>query len=149
MSNPQANDDTSQRASGDATRETDAIDEIDETERQARREHARRIFRESGISELMRRLNQHALQGRGSFEEYDSGVIFKWGHGYTRRHIWVDVDGEKLRFRLRPHLRCAGSVPACDGEYHSFTRETWSIPGALLHELDRNYKHPVAEASED
>lgn len=122
---------------------------LDAAERQRRREHARRIFRESGIGELMRTLNQHALQGRGTFEEYDTGVIFKWGHGYTRRHIWVDVEGDALRFRLRPHLRCAASVPACDGEFHSFTRATWSIPGALLRELDRNYKHPVSEASED
>lgn len=123
--------------------------EVGAAERRARREHARRIFRESGIAEMMRTLNQHALQGRGSFEEYDSGVIFKWGHGYTRRHIWVDVAGDALRFRLRPHLRCAAPVPACDGEYHTFTRETWSIPGALLRELDRNYQHPVSEASED
>lgn len=129
--------------------EADRTPEADETERRLRREHARRIFRESGIGELMRTLNQHALQGRGHFEEYDSGVIFKWGHGYTMRHIWVDVQGDTLRFRLRPHLRCTASVPACDGEYHTFTRETWRIPGALLRELDRNYKHPVAEASED
>lgn len=129
--------------------EVDKLDEVGEAERQRRREHARRIFRESRIGDLMRTLNQHALQGRGTFDEYDTGVIFKWGHGYTKRHIWVDVEGDTLRFRLLPHLRCAASVPVCDGEYHSFTRETWSIPGALLHELDRNYRHPVAEASED
>lgn len=120
-----------------------------EEQRRATRENARRVLRASGVTELLQTLNQNALQGRGWFEEYDSGLLFKWGTGYTRRHIWIDVSGEHLRFRLRPHIRCRAEVPACDGEYHSFTVETWSIPGAVLKELNRNYKQPVAETSED
>lgn len=120
-----------------------------ERERKAARENARRVIRESGIAEMLRTLNENALQGRGWYEEYDSGVLFKWGAGYTRRHIWVDVDGERLRFRLRPHRRCAAAVPACDGEYHSFTPATWANRAALLRELNRNYQQPVAETSED
>jgi hypothetical protein len=121
----------------------------EERQRRAVRENAKRIIRESGINELLRTLNHNALQERGWFEEYDSGVIMKWGTGYTRRHIWVDISGDQLRFRLLPHIKCAAPVPACDGEYHSFTRETWRLPGALLRELHRNYEHPVAETSED
>jgi hypothetical protein len=121
----------------------------EERQRRAVRENAKRVIRESGIGELLRTLNRNALQDRGWFEEYDSGVIMKWGAGYTRRHIWVDINGETLRFRLLPHIKCAAPVPACDGEYHSFTRETWRLPGALLRELHRNYEHPVAETSED
>ena len=121
----------------------------EEWQRRAVRENAKRVIRESGIGELMRTLNRNALQDRGWFEEYDSGVIMKWGAGYTRRHIWVDISGDQLRFRLLPHIKCAALVPACDGEYHSFTRETWRLPGALLRELHRNYEHPVAETSED
>lgn len=124
-------------------------EEQHEEQRKAVRENARRVLRESGVADILKRLNQNALQGRGSFEEYDSGVLFKWGHGYTRRHIWVHVEGDTLQFRLAPHLRCAARVPACDGEYHTFTAETWRIPGAVLREVDRNYKKPVAEASED
>jgi hypothetical protein len=120
-----------------------------EEERRALRENTRRVLRESGVAEILRTLNKHALQGRGHFEEYDSGVLFKWGSGYTRRHIWVDVAGDRLRFRLRPHIRCAAPVPACDGEYHTFTAETWRIPNAVLREVDRNYKRPVAETSDD
>ncbi|HEU5347947.1 MAG TPA: hypothetical protein VFU63_04980 [Ktedonobacterales bacterium] len=122
---------------------------VDEARRKAIRDNARRVLRESGVADTLRRLNSNALQGRGSFEEYDSGVIFRWGHGYTRRHIWVHIEGNELRFRLVPHLRCSRPVPACDGEYHIFTPETWSIPGAVLAEVDRNYRKPVAEASED
>jgi hypothetical protein len=128
---------------------SEAKPELSEAERKAARDNARRVLRESGAAEILQSLNKNALQGRGWFEEYDTGVIFKWGHGYTLRHIWVHVDDDKLQFRLRPHLRCTSPVPACDGEYHSFTTETWRVPGAVLREVDRNYKHPVAETSED
>ncbi len=129
--------------------QTTQSDEAQRATRQAIRENARRVLRESGVADILRRLNTQALQGRGWFEEYDSGVIFKWGSAFTRRHIWVDVDGDTLRFRLKPHIRCSAAVPACDGEYHSFTVATWSIPGAVLREVDRNYKRPVAESSAD
>lgn len=118
-------------------------------ERSTRRENARRVLRESGIAEMLQTLNRNALQGRGWFEEYDSGVLFKWGSGLTRRHIWVDVSGDLLRFRLRPHLTCSTAIPHCDGEYHSLTPQMWRTRGVVLRELNRNYEHPVAETSED
>ncbi|HLY32522.1 MAG TPA: hypothetical protein VKQ36_15970, partial [Ktedonobacterales bacterium] len=90
-------------------------DKAQRAARQAIRENARRVLRESGAADILQRLNKQALQGRGWFEEYDSGVIFKWGSSTTRRHIWVDIDGETLRFRLNPHIRCSAPVPACDG----------------------------------
>lgn len=130
-----------------ATEASDASEA--EAARQATRENARRVLRESGVAEMLQTLNRQALQGRGWFEEYDSGVIFKWGAAFTRRHIWVDVVGDQLRFRLRPHIRCTEPVPTCDGEYHSFTPQTWRIPGVVLREVDRNYRKPVAEASDD
>lgn len=128
-----------------------AVDDEDAREeaRQVTRENARRVLRESGVAEILQTLNRHVLLGRGWFEEYDSGVVFKWGKAFTRRHIWVDVAGDRLRFRLRPHLRCSEPVPACDGEYHIFTPETWRIPGIVLREVDRNYRKPVAETSDD
>ena len=121
----------------------------DEAARSAQRENAKRVLRESGMAELLQTLNRQALQGRGWFEEYDSGVLFKWGAGYTRRHIWVDVSGDNLRFRLKPHIKCAPPVPACDGEYHTLTPAMWRHRGLVLRELNRNYEHPVAESSED
>ena len=122
---------------------------IDRLERQAIRENAKRVIRESGIGEMLQALNQHALQGRGWFEEYDSGILFKWGSGFTRRHIWVDIHGDELRFRLRHHLKCSAPIPICDGEYHTFTPDMWHLRGAVLRELNRNYERPVAETSED
>ena len=125
-----------------------AADE-DPAARSARRDNARRVLRGSGVAEMLQTLNRNALQGRGWFEEYDSGVLFKWGSGVTRRHIWVDVSDDLLRFRLRPHLPCSSTTPRCDGEFHSFTPEMWRQRGAVLRELNRNYEHPVAETSED
>jgi hypothetical protein len=122
---------------------------LTEEQRAAMRANARRVLRESGVAEILQTLNKNALQGRGRFEEYDSGVLFKWGQAYTTRHIWVDVAGANLRFRLKPHIRCAASVPICDGEYHTFTAATWRIPNAVLREVDANYKRPVAESSDD
>jgi len=122
---------------------------LTDEQRKAMRDNARRVLRESGVAEILQTLDKHALQGRGRFEEYDSGVLFKWGEKYTTRHIWVDVAGDRLRFRLKPHIRCKSPVPQCDGEYHSFTAETWRIPNAVLREVDANYKRPVAESSDD
>lgn len=135
-------------ADNSAIPQTDDAPE-DAAQRRAVRENARRVLRESGVAEMLQTLNRQALQGRGWFEEYDSGVLFKWGSGYTRRHIWVDVAGDQLRFRLNPHLPCAEPIPACDGEYHVFTPETWRLPGVVLREVDRSYRKPVAETSDD
>jgi hypothetical protein len=121
----------------------------DAARREAIRENARRVLRASGIPEMLRRLNHEALKGRGTFDEYDSGVIFRWGSGTTRRHIWVDVNGDAVRFRLREHLRCRAPVPACDGEYHTFRPETWGDRSLIEREVRRGYERPVAEASED
>jgi hypothetical protein len=129
--------------------QADASQAQAERARRAVRDNAKRVIRESGIGEMLQTLNRNALQDRGWFEEYDSGVLFKWGSGYTRRHIWIDIAGDALRFRLLPHRPCAAPVPACDGEYHTFTSQTWRIRGAVLRELHRNYEHPVAETSED
>jgi hypothetical protein len=127
----------------------DALTPDDPARRQALRDNARRVLRASGVPEMLRGLNREALKGRGVFEEYDSGVIFKWGTGYTRRHIWVEVAGDAIRFRLREHLRCKAPVPACDGEYHTFAPETWGDRSVIEREVRRAYQRPVAETSDD
>src|SRR6266571_2157987 len=97
-----------------------------EARRLAMRENAKHVLWESGLAEMLRSINKDLLKGRGRFEEYDSMVLFKWGSGYTRRHIWVEVSGSTIRFRLTPHRKCAAPVPECDGEYHIFTSSMWA-----------------------
>jgi hypothetical protein len=134
--------------------ETNAVEResapaIDEAQRAALRENAKRILQESGCAAMLRTLNREQLKGRGSFDEYDSGVIFKWGNWSTRRHVWVDIQGDAIRFRLMPHLKCKAAVPICDGEYHTLLREHWENRDTLREELAKNFAKPVAEPSAD
>ncbi len=141
--------DNTKDETADSVSDAESDEERAEATRRAVRDNARRVLQASGVAEILQTLNRQALQGRGWFEEYDSGVIFKWGKAFTRRHIWVDVVGDQLRFRLNPHIKCSEPVPACDGEYHVFTPASWKIPGVVLREVDRAYRKPVAEASDD
>ena len=123
--------------------------EVDEAQRRAVRENAKRVLQESGLAEMLKTLNKNALKGRGSFYEYDSMILLKWGTSYTRRHMWVEVQGNTIRFRLTPHRKCAITAPICDGEYHTFTSAMWADRQFLLNELNKYYARPIAEASSD
>jgi len=120
-----------------------------EARRLAMRENAKHVLRESGLAEMLLSINKDLLKGRGRFEEYDSMVLFKWGSGYTRRHIWVEISGNTIRFKLTPHRKCTAPVPECDGEYHIFTSSMWADRQLLQTELHKYYTKPVAESSDD
>jgi hypothetical protein len=123
--------------------------EADEARRLAVRENAKRVLQESGLAEMLKTLNKNALKGRGSFYEYDSMILLKWGTSYTRRHIWVEVNGNIIRFKLAPHRKCAITTPLCDGEYHTFTSAMWADRKLLQNELYKYYLKPIAETSSD
>lgn len=123
--------------------------EVDEARRLAVRENAKRVLQESGLAEMLKTLNKNALKGRGSFHEYDSMILLRWGTSYTRRHIWVEINGNTIRFRLAAHRQCAITAPLCDGEYHTFTSAMWADRKLLQDELDKYYAKPVAETSSD
>ena len=120
-----------------------------EAKRLALRENTRRVLQESGLAEMLLAINKNLLKGRGQFEEYDSIILFKWGTSHTRRHIWVEVDGNNIRFRLLQHRQCTSPVPLCDGEYHTFTGAMWTNRVLLQSELKKYYDRPVAESSSD
>lgn len=120
-----------------------------EAHRQALRENAKRVFRESDLPNLLQTLNQDELKGRGTFEPYDTFVMFRWGTQSTRRHLWIEVRGNNICFRLLPHRKCAHTAPQCDGEYHILTSAMWTDRQFLQDELKRYYDRPVAETSSD
>ncbi len=122
---------------------------MDEARRLALRENAKRVLQESGLAEMLKTLNKNALKGRGTFHEYDSMVLLKWGTSSTLRHIWVEIDGNTIRFRLAPHRKCSITAPLCDGEYHTFTSTMWANREFLQSELQKYYAKPVAETSTD
>lgn len=123
--------------------------DADEAQRQAIRENAKHVLQESGLAEMLRTLNRNVLKGRGSFSEFDSMILLRWGTSSTRRHMWIEVKGNTIRFRLAPHRKCSSSAPICDGEYHTFTSTMWANRNFLLHELNDYYARPIAEASSD
>jgi len=123
--------------------------EVDEATRVAARENAKHILQQSGLADMLRAINKDRLKGRGRFEEYDTIVLLRWGTGYTGRHLWIEVNGNTIRFRLPPHLKCAQAAPLCDGEYHTFTSSMWANRALLRAELDKYYAKPVAETSSD
>lgn len=123
--------------------------EVDEARRLAVRENAKRVLQESGLAEMLKTLNKNALKGRGSFQEYDSMILLRWGTSHTRRHIWVEINGNSIRFRLAPHRKCAITAPLCDGEYHTFASAMWANRELLLSELHKYYAKPVSETSSD
>ncbi len=137
--------------SGELSPNSDAS--LHEQEREARRlairENAKYVLRESGLAGMLQEINRNLLKGRGRFEEYDSMVLFRWGTQSTLRHIWVEVQGNTLCFRLHPHRKCVASAPLCDGEYHTFTSAMWSDRLFLRAELKKYYDRPVAETSTD
>ncbi len=123
--------------------------EVDEAQHQVIRENAKRVLQESGLAEMLKALNKNALKGRGSFYEFDSLILLKWGTSATRRHMWIEVNGNTIRFRLAPHRKCAITAPICDGEYHTFTSAMWADRNFLLSELYDYYARPIAETSSD
>src|SRR5690242_12797448 len=118
-------------------------EEAERAHRQALRENTKRVLQDSQLAEMLKTLNRNALKGRGSFEEFDALIIFRWGTAYTRRHLWIEIVGNTIRFRMNPHLRCSAPAPLCDGEYHTFTRNMWANPNFLLSELNSYYQKPV------
>jgi hypothetical protein len=117
--------------------------------RTAVRENAKHVLRESGMAEMLQAINKNILKGRGRFEEYDSLILFRWGTASTLRHLWIEVRGNTLLFRLQPHRKCKQDAPICDGEYHLFTSAMWSDRRFLQAELKKYYDRPVAETSSD
>ena len=118
-------------------------------QRQAVRENAKRVLRDSGLAQMLSEINKDELRRRGQFEEYDSICSSNGELAITRRHIWVEIIGNTIRFRLTPHRKCSSSVPLCDGEYHTFSSQMWANHDLLRMELYKYYKKPVAESSDD
>jgi hypothetical protein len=116
---------------------------------QAARENAKRILQASGLAAMLQAINKNLLKERGHFEEYGTTILLRWGTQSTRRHLWIEVQDDTIRFRLQEHRRCTSPEPLCDGEYHTFTSAMWSNRQLLQSELKKYYDRPIAETSSD
>lgn len=105
------------------------------------------IMQESRVLTLLHQFNRDYLYGMGRFDEYESGLLLKWGDGYSRKHIWVTVDGQNLIFATSHERQC--SQPFCEGGRHVYTPELWQDTALIKAELADQLRRPIYERSDD
>lgn len=106
-----------------------------------------RVVNESRVLDILKRFNRDYLYGQGRFDEYDRGLLLKWGDGYSRRHIWLMVEGDNLVFETSHERKCDKNY--CAGGRHVYTPELWHDVGRINGELAEQFKRPVYERSDD
>ncbi|HEX6123625.1 MAG TPA: hypothetical protein VFY89_10715 [Ktedonobacterales bacterium] len=106
-----------------------------------------RVVNESHVRDTLNKFNRDYLYGMGRFDEYAGGLLLKWGDGYSRKHIWVTVEGENLVFATS-HERPCGK-PQCRGGHHVYPPAEWHNPRVINQELAEQFRRPVAERTDD
>ncbi len=106
-----------------------------------------RVVAESKVRAILDKFNRDYLYGMGRFDEYDRGLLLKWGDGYSRKHIWVTVEGDNLVFETSHERACAKSY--CTGGHHVFTPEMWRDTRLINQELADQFRRPVQERTDD
>jgi hypothetical protein len=106
-----------------------------------------RVVDESHIRELLNYFNRNYLYGQGRFDEYSEGLLLKWGDGYSRKHIWVTVEGDNLVFETSHERNCGYEF--CTGRHHVYTPDLWHDIGVINAELAEQFQRPVYERSDD
>jgi hypothetical protein len=108
---------------------------------------AAQVINESKVRAILNRFNRDFLYGMGRFDEYQGGLLLKWGDGYSRKHIWVSVEGDNLLFEKSHSRRCDKAY--CTGTHHVLSPELWKNAALVNEELGDCFKRPVHEASDD
>lgn len=101
----------------------------------------------SRVRPILEMFNRDFLYGQGRFDEYKGGLIFKWGDGYSRRHIWVSVEDGNLIFETSHVRKC--SKPYCNGTHHILTPDLYTNIDLINQELGDRFRRPVHESTED
>lgn len=105
------------------------------------------VIEDSRLRRILQMFNRDYLYGQGRFDEYKDGLIFKWGDGYSRKHIWATVEDGRLVFETSHFKKCAR--PYCNGTHHVLTRELYTDWNVVNEELADLFRRPVQERSED
>jgi len=106
-----------------------------------------RVVEESKVRAILAKFDRDYLYGQGRFDEYAGGLLLKWGDGYSRKHIWVTVEGGNLVFETSHERKCA--KPYCTGGHHVFTPEMWRDTRLINQELAEQFRRPVQEPTDD
>lgn len=106
-----------------------------------------KVIDESNLRKILQMFNRDYVYGQGRFDEYKDGIIFKWGDGYSRKHIWATVENGNLIFETSHMRKCA--KPYCTGTHHVLTPDLYMNWDALNQELGDLFRRPVNELTED
>jgi hypothetical protein len=106
-----------------------------------------RVVAASRVRDILRKFNRDFLYSQGRFDEYAGGLLLKWGDGYSRKHIWITVEGDNLVFQTS-HERSCGK-PVCADGHHSYPPDMWRDPRVINEELAEQFRRPVQESSDD
>lgn len=106
-----------------------------------------RVVTASHLLTLLHYFNRDFLYGQGRFDEYQHGLLLKWGDGYSRKHIWVTVEGDNLIFQTSHDRPCEKAV--CVGGKHVYPPEQWRDIATINAELAEQFKRPIYERSDD
>jgi hypothetical protein len=99
------------------------------------------VIDQSKVRLILQRFNRDFLYGMGRFDEYQGGLLLKWGDGYSRKHIWVSVEGDNLLFEKSHSRRC--DKPYCTGSHHVLSPDLWKNTALVNAELGDCFKRPV------
>lgn len=106
-----------------------------------------RVVGESHVRDILRKFNREFLYGQGRFDEYAGGLLLKWGDGYSRKHIWITVEGDNLVFETSHERSCGKSI--CANGHHSYPPDQWHDPRVINEELAEQFRRPVHERTDD
>ncbi|GHO49994.1 hypothetical protein [Ktedonospora formicarum] len=106
-----------------------------------------RVVGISKVRKVLEMFNRDFLYGQGRFDEYKDGLIFKWGDGYSRKHIWITTEGDNLVLETSHFKKC--DKPYCNGTHHILTPELYTNLDIVNQELGDRFRRPVYERSED
>ena len=105
------------------------------------------VMVDSRLPQILHMFNRDYLYGQGRFDEYQGGLILKWGDGYSRLHIWASVEDGNLVFETSHFKKC--DKPYCNGTHHILNRELYTNLDVVNQELADLFRRPVQERSED
>lgn len=106
-----------------------------------------RVVEESRVLTILHMFNRDYLYGQGRFDEYQGGLLLKWGDGYSRRHIWISVEQGNLLFETSHFKQC--DKPYCNGTHHVLTPDLYTNLAIINQELGDLFRHPVYESPDD
>ena len=136
-----------QDAQHSARQQTIPREDLSESATTAMAPDVERVVAESHVRDILRKFNRDFLYSQGRFDEYAGGLLLKWGDGYSRKHIWITVDGDNLVFETSHQRPCGKSV--CADGHHSYPPDLWHDPRVINQELAEQFQRPVHERTDD